>query len=89
MKENINKEYEEQKIKDFNKLLKTIQSTIEDYLDRNRKGKKFGWILGRWNLPQIMVNWVDDTVSKNIVLLLKFDSQVLPSQSKKKLIIHN
>ena len=71
MQKNTNFGKTEQELKILYKFLNLIEPAIKRSFREYRN--KIEWRKGRWNFPEIMGIWYEETIGKNVVILLKYE----------------
>lgn len=77
MSEDSNVEKAKQELKNLYKFLDLIEPAIKESFNKYEYRNRIEWRKGRWNFPEIMGIWYEETIGKNVVILLQYESSTL------------
>lgn len=80
MPENTNFGKTEQELKILYKFLDLIKPAIKESFNEYRN--RIEWRKGRWNFPEIMGIWYEETIGNNVVILLKYEPSHLTHERR-------
>lgn len=86
MPEEINVEKAEQDLKKLYKFLDLIEPAIKESFNECEYSNRIEWRKGRWNFPEIMGVWYEETIGKNVVILLQYEPSIITHE--KRIIIY-
>ena len=82
MSEDSNVDKAEQELKILYKFLDLIEPAIKESFNEYESKNRIEWRKGRWNFPEIMGIWYEETIGKNVVILLQYEPSYLTHDEK-------
>lgn len=86
MSEDSNVEKAKQELKNLYEFLDLIEPAIKESFNEYEYRNRIEWRKGRWNFPEIMGIWYEETIGKNVVILLQYEPSYLTHE--KRIIIY-